>query len=87
MPDVYRITILPSARREFESLHDPLRRRVADTISALRDNPRPHGCRKLVGSESDYRVRVGDYRILYDVNDTQKTVNVYRIRHRERAYS
>jgi mRNA interferase RelE/StbE len=54
---------------------------------ALAQNPRPPGCRKLHGSgHDDYRIRVGDYRILYEVDDTAPTVRIMRVRHRREAY-
>lgn len=87
MPDGYKIVILPSARRELQGLRQPLLGRVATAISALSENPRPHGCKKLETIDSDYRIRVGDHRVLYEVRDSEKTVNVYRIRHRSKAYS
>lgn len=86
MPGGYRVVILPSARRELQGLHQPLLGRVAVAISALSDNPRPHGCRKLENSESDYRIRIGDHRVLYEVSDAEKIINVYRVRHRSKAY-
>ena len=86
MPEDYRIEILSSARRELESLPSGVVSRAAYAIVALSKNPRPRGCRKLKGSDSDYRVRVGDYRVMYEVSDSAKLVRVYRIRHRSRAY-
>lgn len=52
----------------------------------LGQNPRPVGCRKLVGGERDWRVRVGDYRILYEIDDTRKIVHVLHVKHRREAY-
>lgn len=86
MPDVYSLRILPSARKELESLHDPMLRRVATALRSLAEDPRPHGSRKLVGTDADFRVRIGDYRIIYEVDDVSRAVTVYRIRHRRDAY-
>lgn len=86
MPDAYRVDIRPAARRELESLGDSERARVAEAIAALTWNPRPRGCRKLATSDDDYRLRIGDYRVLYEVTDARKTILVYRIRHRSSAY-
>ncbi|MBI2843494.1 MAG: type II toxin-antitoxin system RelE/ParE family toxin [Armatimonadetes bacterium] len=86
MPDVYRIEIRPAARREMEALHAPMLTRVTQAISSLSSDPRPRGCKKLAGSKVDYRLRVGDYRVLYEVFDAVKLVRVYRIRHRREAY-
>ena len=82
----YRIEIFPAARRELEKLGPLLVGRVAEAIAELSSNPRPRGCRKLTDSDCDYRVRVGDYRVLYEVSDKEKLVSVYRVRHRSRAY-
>lgn len=86
MPDVYRVDMLPSAKKELLSLPNPMLRRLADAISGLSANPRPIGSRKLVGTECRYRVRVGDYRALYEIIEEPKIVRVYRVSHRKDAY-
>lgn len=86
MADDYRVEILPSAKRELVSLPHQTCVRAASVISGLHTNPRPRGCKKLQGSDSDYRARVGEYLILYEVDDAKRFVQVYRIRHRSRAY-
>jgi mRNA interferase RelE/StbE len=86
MPDGYRVVIRPSAARELESLPDAIRRRAADAIKSLSDEPRPRGCRKLLGTESDYRLRIGTYRVLFEVLDADRLVVVYRVRHRRDVY-
>ncbi len=63
MPD-YRITFARSARRELESLDPPVSRRVLAAIERLQANPRPSGCVKLTGSRNDWRIRVGDWRVI-----------------------
>ena len=60
--------------------------RIISHIKALAEDPRPSGCRKITGLKSDWRIRVGEYRIIYEVNDNDKTVMVMRIRHRREAY-
>ena len=55
-------------------------------IEDLADDPMPVGCKKLVGSEHTYRIRVGDYRIVYDIQNANLTVFVIRIRHRRDVY-
>jgi mRNA interferase RelE/StbE len=82
----YRVQILPSARRELERLQRPLSTRVAEAIDRLSADPRPRGCGKLTDTDGDYRIRVGDYRVLYEVFDNERLVSVYRIRHRSKAY-
>jgi len=81
----YRLRITETARREFRRLPAHTRERVRHTIEALADDPRPHGCKKLRGVEA-YRVRVGDYRVIYDVDDALQTIMVLRIKHRREAY-
>ncbi|MFH0351856.1 MAG: type II toxin-antitoxin system RelE/ParE family toxin [Chromatiales bacterium] len=55
-------------------------------IQALARNPRPPGCRKLTGTENDWRIRVGDYRVIYAIADVIRVVRVHRVRHRREAY-
>jgi mRNA interferase RelE/StbE len=85
MPD-YRVTISSSAERELANLDPPIARRVVAAIARLATNPRPSGCVKLTGSQSDWRIRVGDWRILYTINDAALRVDVAAIRHRSDAY-
>ena len=54
--------------------------------TTLASNPRPRGCRKLVGAGNDWRVRVRDYRIIYEIADTIRVVRIMRIRHRREVY-
>jgi len=55
-------------------------------VSALSKNPRPFGCRKLSGSENDWRIRVGDYRVIYEIADANRIVRINRVRHRKEVY-
>lgn len=86
MPPAYRVRIERSAERDLKKLSIEDLRRVASHIRALGDTPRPVGCRKLTGSEDEWRLRVGDYRIIYAVNDEAKVVQIMRVRHRREAY-
>ena len=65
-----------------------MRRRagVLRSIDALVSNPRPVGCRKLYGSENAYRIRIGDYRVIYTVDDDVLVVAIERVRHRREVY-
>jgi mRNA interferase RelE/StbE len=63
-------------------LHD----RIITAIQGLAENPRPQGCRKLTGSQSDWRIRMGDYRVIYEIADEIRVVRVHRVRHRREAY-
>ena len=82
----YRIEILPAAERQMRNLDPPVRRRVDTAIEALRDDPRPHGCKRLSGRQ-EYRIRVGDYRILYEIADVVLRVLVVRVGHRRDVYA
>ncbi len=82
----YQVDIAPAAQREFKRLPPEVVRKVDAAMLELERNPRPHGCTKLEGSEDEYRVRVGDYRILYVMNDKAKLVTIAHVRHRRDAY-
>lgn len=82
----YRVEIKTSARKELLGLPVNARRRVNAAILALADDPRPQGCKKLHGVDDVYRVRVGDYRVIYIIHDDIVLVVVVRVRHRRDAY-
>ena len=82
----WRLRIDPRAERELASLPDDVRRRIARRIDALQIEPRPRGCQKLVGRDGVYRLRAGDYRILYRIADAVLVVMVIRIGHRRDIY-
>ena len=82
----YEVTLASSAEREIKSLPKSVQRRVKRMIDSLRINPRHRGTIKLKGREDIYRIRVGDYRIIYTVNDKKRLVDVSYVRHRSRAY-
>jgi mRNA interferase RelE/StbE len=77
----YSIIILRRAQSELASLPKESYERVKAAISVLSDNPRPHGCKKLIGREG-WRIRVGRYRIIYNIDDTARTVVVLHVGHR-----
>jgi mRNA interferase RelE/StbE len=81
----YSVLLNRSASNEIASLPLKDRRRVVDRIAALATTPRPPGCEKLSGEEK-YRVRQGDLRILYEVDDRQLLVTVVRVGHRRDVY-
>jgi mRNA interferase RelE/StbE len=60
--------------------------RMVEAIDALGEQPRPAGARKLSGAEHRYRIRVGDYRVIYTIEDSSQTVTIERVRHRSAAY-
>jgi mRNA interferase RelE/StbE len=81
----YNIFIKPSAAKETEALHKKDRLRVINRIQALSENPRPAGSEKLSGHDK-YRVRQGQYRIVYSVSDEEVVICVVRVAHRREVY-
>jgi mRNA interferase RelE/StbE len=83
----YRLLIKPSAAKEIEALGQKKdRQRIVNRIAALASEPRPAGCEKLAGAEAHYRVRPGEFRIVYAVNDASRTVEVVKVGHRREVY-
>lgn len=82
----YRLEFVSSAQREFLRLPLPVRQRVAPHVNGLEQNPRPHGVKAMAGHKGLYRIRVGDYRILYKIDDAAQVVTVTRVRPRGAAY-
>jgi mRNA interferase RelE/StbE len=81
----YKLEVKRSASKEIAGLAKPICRGVVAKIQGLAGNPRPSGCEKLSGSER-YRIRRGDYRILYEIDDSTRTVTVVKIGHRREVY-
>ena len=82
----YSLQIKQSAQRELDALDDPLFNRIDRKILALADIPRPTGCKKLKGHRDQWRVRAGDWRVVYIIDDAAKLVSVTRIAHRREVY-
>jgi len=83
---LYRIELRPSAARELATLPRDVQRRGARVIDRLQEQPRPPGAKALEGPGRLLRLRVGDYRIVYRVNDTARVVEVIRVAHRSSVY-
>ena len=81
----YEVRLHPAAARQYRRLQGPLRDRARTAIDALGAEPRPVGAIKLAGRD-DYRIRVGDYRVVYAVDDAERLVIVARIAHRREVY-
>jgi len=82
MPTRYRVELLDrKTRRELDCAHEPDSSRIAEAILQLEDDPRPPGCRKLRGLEG-WRIRVGNWRVIYYIDDDQKLVTVVSVRRR-----
>jgi len=82
----YSLEIKQSAQKELDSLDDSVFRRIDRKILALADNPRPPGCKKLRGYRDQWRIRVGDWRIVYFIDDAAKLVTIMRVAHRREVY-
>jgi mRNA interferase RelE/StbE len=83
----YRIEFRPAALRDLKALPRVMLQRVSAKISALAENPRPVGVEKLSGSEENfYRIRIGDYWVLYSIQDKILLILIIKIRHRREAY-
>jgi mRNA interferase RelE/StbE len=82
----YQVTLAPSAVKALRQLPDDARRRIVRGIESLEADPRPPGVKKLTGTDDLYRIRVGDDRIIYQIDDPDVTVLVLRIAHRGDVY-
>ena len=82
----YRLALTESAEKELHRLTKTVVERIAARIEKLSASPRPNGCKKLKGGANEWRIRVGDYRIVYSIDDAQKLVDVVRIAHRKEVY-
>jgi len=83
----YEVGFKPSALREVRKLDEVTRRAIISAVELLADNPRPDGCKKLKGESNLYRIRVmGNYRIIYDVQDRRLIVTVVKVGHRRDVY-
>jgi len=81
----YRVDIIPSAEKDLDKLPSRVHDRISARILSLEENPRQTGTKKLSGREQ-YRLRVGDYRVLYTIDDASKSVRVVGVAHRREAY-
>lgn len=83
---VYEIYLERLAQQDLKRLSPEHFHKIISSTKVLSENPRPSGCRKLFGSKNDWRIRVGDYRVVYKIDDKQGIIKVMRIRHRREAY-
>jgi mRNA interferase RelE/StbE len=82
----YALEIKQSAQKELDALDDTLFTRIDRRILALADNPRPAGCKKLKGYKDQWRIRVGDWRVLYIIDATAKLTIVTRLANRREVH-
>ena len=83
---MYKIIITSRAERELRRLEKAIKNRVVSAIYALAENPRPHGCLKVKG-EDLWRIRIGDWRVGYAIDDQARVVDVIRVNHRGQFYN
>jgi mRNA interferase RelE/StbE len=82
----YRVAFTASAEKELHALPANVVARMMSRIGNLAGNPRPPGCKKLKGGVKEWRIRVGKYRIVYEIDDRARTVDVTRVAHRREVY-
>lgn len=82
----YNVQFVASAAKEFRALPVEVKHRVGSVIESIHNNPLPPGVRKLSGHKHLYRIRVGQYRVVYEIDDQQELIRVTRIRHRREVY-
>jgi len=82
----YDVVLTLSAQKELKKLSSQLIARIISRLESLASNPRPSGCKKLQGGDREWRIRVGDYRVVYTIDDAEVLVEVTRIRHRKDVY-
>ena len=82
----YAIIFARSARKELEKLDHGIAIRIVRRTEDLLADPRPAGCKKLSGQNSLWRIRIGDYRVVYSINDATRVINISIIRHRSNIY-
>lgn len=82
----YQVEITPAAKRQIKKLIEPVQLAIVERLEQLAINPRPPGSFKMQGAESLYRIRVGDYRIIYEIQDRTLFVAVVKVGHRGDVY-
>ena len=82
----YRVLISRPAQKVLNALNLNIRKRIFRGIFMLESNPRPFGVKKMVGEPNTYRIRIGDYRVLYEIRDDRLLVHVVKVAHRRDVY-
>jgi len=83
---VYEVLLERRAQRDIKKLPTEVFQRIIPHIKALAEDPKPPGCRKIAGSKNDWRIRIGEYRVIYEIDEHAEAVKVMRIRHRKEVY-
>lgn len=82
----YQVEIVPAAKRQIKKLVNQTQELIIQRLEELAENPRPHGVLKMEGEENLYRIRVGDYRIIYKIQDRVLLIVVVKVGHRGDVY-
>ena len=82
----YEIVFARSARKELQAISNDVAERILKKVELLTSNPRPSGCKKLRGHSSLWRIRVGEYRVIYSIDDDKRVIDISVVRHRSEAY-
>lgn len=82
----YRVVLTSSSAREIEKLPARVVARIVQRLENLALDPRPSGCKKMRGGDNEWRIRIGDYRAVYTIDDAKQLIDVTRIRHRKEVY-
>ena len=83
---MYEVYLERSSENELKRLPTSIFHRIIPQIKTLAENPRPSGCRKIVGSKNDWRIGIGNSRILYEIDEKAKAVRIMLVRHRREVY-
>jgi mRNA interferase RelE/StbE len=83
---VYEVHLERAAENDLKRLPASTSQRIIPQIKTLAENPRPSGCRKITGSKNDWRIRIGDYRVIYEIDEKANAVRIMRVRHRREVY-
>ncbi|MEG4021394.1 type II toxin-antitoxin system RelE/ParE family toxin [Microcoleus sp. S13C4] len=82
----YTIIIPKAVQKQLDALPDDVYERIAVKVQQLAENPRPDGVVKLKGSENEYRIRIGDYRVRYEIEDQELRILLLQCKHRKEVY-
>jgi len=83
---VYEVLLERRAERDIRKLTAQVFHRIIPHIKALAEDPKPPGCRKIAGSKNDWRIRIGEFRVIYEIDEHAEAVKVMWIRHRKEVY-
>ena len=83
---MYEVLLERRAQQDIKRLPTEVFHRIIPSIKALAEDPKPPGCRKIASSKNDWRIRIGEYRVIYEIDEHAEAVKVMRVRHRREVY-